>query len=139
MSEIKFRAWHKKERKFYFRAYQKISHVLLCNDDCGENGGKGMPANRASYDDCIFLQSATVFDKNGIEIFEGDLLRIKSGGKVFEGVLESVPDMFKSRRLHPLNDLLSKFGLSGKDDFEVEIIGNRYSSKTDTLAPSFKS
>lgn len=140
MLEIKFRAWHKKDKKLYYRAYQKVSHVLLCDQDHGQNDGKGTPVKRAGYDDCIFFQNSTILDKNGFEIFEGDIVRIKHEKKMFEGTLESIPDMFKSRRLHPLYDLLVKFGLTGKEeDLEFEIVGNIYSSLTGKFATSAKS
>ena len=63
MSEIKFRAWDREERKMYFRAYQKMFHVLLCDDDHGTRGGKGVPVKRADYESCDLLESTTLEDK----------------------------------------------------------------------------
>ena len=127
MREIKFRVWYKKESKMYYRGYQKLSFVLLCDDDRGANEGKGRPVKRASYEDCEFLEGTDVLDKNGVEIFEGDMLTLRTGQGSYQGVLESVPDMFKSRRLHPLHDLLQALGIPDDEkDLELEIIGNRY-------------
>ena len=128
---IQFKAWHKREKKIYFRAYQKLLHVLLCEDDRGSNGGKGVPVKRASYEDCVLLQGTTITDKNGNEIFEGDCVRINTRNQSFEEVVEMVPDMFKSRKLHPLHFLLVKHGMNGKEEFEAEIIGNCYESEKD--------
>lgn len=129
MSEITFRAWDKKEKKMFYRAYQKLFHVLLCEDDGGKSGGHGTPVKRASYDDCILMQNTTVFDKRGIEIYESDIVRIKTPEKTFEGPVESVPDMFKSRRLHPLLSVLEPNGISDSNQIqEIEIIGNIYES-----------
>jgi len=129
MREIKFRAWHKPEKKLYFRGYQKLSHVLLCDDDLGKNGGNGIPVRKASYDDCVMLESSSVVDKNGSEIYEGDIVRITAGRKNYADIVGPIIDMFKSRKLHPLHHLLAKYGLSGQEsDLEFEIIGNQFCS-----------
>ena len=94
MKDIKFRVWHRKEKKIYFRGYQKWLHVLLCNDDEGANDGKGTPVKRASYEDCEFLESTTFFDKHGKEIYEGDIIRIHHGDKEFQDVVGGIPDTF---------------------------------------------
>ena len=127
MREIKLRAWHLKEHKMYFRAYQKISHILLCEDDHGSHEGKGTAVKTAGYDDCEMLESTGLEDKKGKEIFEGDILRVTRKGKTFQGILEGVPDMFRSRGLHPLHELLVKFGIEDKEEnLEIEVLGNRY-------------
>ncbi len=127
MREIRFRVWHRKERKMYYRGYQKFFHVLLCDDDRGTNEGKGIPVKRASYADCEFLEGTEIFDQQGREIFEGDIVRGRAGERVFEGVFEEVPDMFRSRRLHPLHHLLAGHGISDQaENLEIEILGNRY-------------
>ncbi len=111
----------------YYRAYQKVFHILLCDDDQGENEGKGTPKKRADYEKCELMQSTTLEDKRGKEIFEGDRVRIKIEDRVIEDVVGLVPDMYKSRRLHPLYSIFTKHGIEKPDgDLEIEIIGNRY-------------
>ena len=127
MSEIAFRVWHRKEKKMYYRGYQKFTHVLLCKDDGGANQKKGMPAKRASYEDCEFMQSTGLQDMNGLEIFEGDRVRVRWQNKTAEGILEAVPDMYKSRGLHPLHELLWQGGISDEaEGIEMEVTGNKY-------------
>ena len=127
MREIKFRVWHLKEQKMYFRGYQKWFYVVLCRDDEGKEGGRGIPVKKANYSDCELFESTGVEDKRGREIFEGDLVRVHVGGKFFEDVVGPVPDMFKSRRLHPLHDLFVKHGIDDHtQDLEIEILGNSY-------------
>lgn len=127
MKEIRFRAWHLKENKMYYRAYQKWLHVLLCDDDRGQNGGLGRPARRAFYGDCILLESTGLFDKNSREVFEGDIVRVRVGGKEFEEAVGPVPDSFGSSGLHPLRDILKKHGIEGNTtQMEIEVVGNEY-------------
>jgi hypothetical protein len=38
-----------------------------------------------------------------------------------------VPDMFGSRKLHPLAELLKKYGITGNpDSSELEVLGNEF-------------
>lgn len=114
----------------YYRAYQKFLHVLLCDDDQGENDGKGKPVKRAPYGDCVLLESANILDKNRREIFEGDVVRVRYKDRTFEGLVESPPDMFGSRKLHPLQSLLEKNGIKGNpENLEIEVLGNVYESQ----------
>ncbi len=125
MNEIRFRVWHRGERKMYYRGYQKLTHILLCDDG---DEGRGVPEKRAAFDDCELLEGTGILDRAGREIFEGDVIRVYFK-KIcfFEGILESVPDMYRSRGLHPLHDLLSRFKIDDKaDGLEFEILGNRY-------------
>lgn len=111
----------------YFRAYQKWRFVLLCGDDSGENEGKGRPARRARFEDCVLMQGSSVPDKRQQEIFENDIVRLKYQGRVFEGEITEIPDMFKSRGRHPLQVFLDRHGITGTEkDWEWEIIGNRF-------------
>ncbi len=127
MKDLKFRVWHKKEKKMYFRGYQKLLHVLLCEDDKGANEGKGRPVKRASYEDCEFLESTGLLDKRRHEIFEGDIIRVRYKGSEFTDTVSSVPDMFGSRRIHPLQSVLTKHGIQGNPEIlDVEVVGNKH-------------
>ncbi len=111
----------------YYRGYQKLLYALLCEDDRGKNDGRGRPVKRASYTDCEFLESACVSDKRGKEIFEGDIVRVRYKDKFFEGVVDYIPDMFGSKKTHPLESVLLKNGIKGSpENLDVEILGNRY-------------
>jgi len=113
----------------YFRAYQKLFSILLCDDDQGVNEGKGIPVKRARFEDCELLQCTTLLDKNSCEVFEGDIIRVRWGNQTFEDVVGPVPDMFKSRMLHPLHDLLEKHGIEDSmEDLDIEILGNQFES-----------
>ena len=127
MKDVLFRVWHIPENKMYYRGYQKFLHVLLCEDDHGENEGHGKPVKRAKYKDCIFLESTGLHDKNGKEVFEGDRVRVHAKNTDFEGIVEAIPDSFGNKRAHPLGDLLKKNGIVGNpQDLEVEVLGNEF-------------
>ena len=127
MRDLKFRAWVIKESKMYYRGYQKFLHVLLCDQDPTDPDGSGRPVRRVPYSDCFLLESTGIEDKHRHEIFEGDIVRVKAQGKDFTGVVGSVPDMFGSRKLHPMQSLLLKHGITGNPDkLDVEVLGNEY-------------
>ena len=127
MKDLKFRAWHVKENKMYYRGYQKFLHVLLCEKDAHDEHGAGKPVKRAPYADCFLLESTGLEDKHRLEIFEGDIVRVRQGEKIFTGLVGSVPDMFGSRKLHPLQGLLKKHGIAGNpDNLQMEVLGNEF-------------
>ncbi len=127
MKDLRFRVWYLPEHKMYYRGYQKLFHVLLCEDDQGANDGKGRPLKRASYDDCEMLEGSSVLDKNRREIYEGDIIQVFYQGKNFKDVVDSVADMFGSKKIHPFQSLLLRHGINGNpENLDIEIIGNRY-------------
>ena len=127
MKEFKFRVWHHKENKMYYRGYQKFLHVLLCEKDPLDAEGNGRPVKRAGYGDCFLLESTGLEDRKGREIYEGDIVRVRHRGSEFTGAVGAVPDTFGLRKLHPLATLLSKHGITGKpDDLELEVLGNEF-------------
>lgn len=127
MKDIHFRVWYTPENKMYYRGYQKWLHVLLCEDDRGENEGKGRPVKRASYNHCILLESTGFHDKNQREIFEGDIVRVCHKDRVFQEVVGPLPDMFGTRKVHPLDSVLKKHGIQGNPEhLEIEVMGNEY-------------
>jgi len=127
MREIKFRVWYRKDSKMYYRGYQKLFHVLLCENDFGKNEGKGTPVKKARYDDCEMMEGTGILDKRGYEIFEGDIIQIFAKDGYYQGVLDQIPDMFRSRGLHPLQSLLDQYKIKeSSEDLEFEVLGNIY-------------
>lgn len=129
MREIKFRVWHKPEKKMYYRGYQKLLHVLLCDDDRGENAGKGLPVKKAGFEDCDMLECTDIIDIHDRLVFEGDRLNIVTETGSVQVTVKSIPDMFRSRGLHPLQESLSEIGLTAEQIISCEIIGNIYETE----------
>jgi uncharacterized phage protein (TIGR01671 family) len=127
VKEVRFRAWHAKEKKMYYRGYQRLFTVLLCERDPANDDGHGKPVRRAWYGDCFLLESTGLEDKNRREVFESDIVRVRRGETEFTGVVGSVPDTFGAGKVHPLRDLLKKHGITGyPEDLEIEVLGNEF-------------
>jgi len=126
MRQIQFRAWYIPDQKMYFRAYQKFFHILLCIDDQGENEGKGLPEREAAFGDCVLMECTDLTDESDSLIFEGDILKVKTATGEAEVRVSSIPDMFRSRGLHPLADCLTSSGIHPEDILSYRITGNIY-------------
>jgi uncharacterized phage protein (TIGR01671 family) len=111
MREIKFRAWDKvNKRIIYFDGDTLLSNVT----------------NPPEKNDYIPMQYTWVKDKNGKEIYEGDILEFKGWG--FCGAI----DGYLGQIIHVTlpGFYLKKYELEGQCAFgfenNVEIIGNGY-------------
>ena len=127
VKEVRFRAWHVKEKKMYYRGYQRFLSVLLCERDPANDDGRGKPVKRAWYGDCFLLESTGLEDKARREVFESDIVRVKHRGEAFTGLVGPVPDTFGAGKIHPLKELLKKHGIMGyPDNLEIEVLGNEF-------------
>ncbi|WP_283572536.1 YopX family protein [Streptococcus agalactiae] len=119
---IKFRAWDK-ELKMMFEvlAINFFHKAVTINID-------GEKYKVCKFDDIILMQSTGLFDKNGVEIFENDIVRF---GHVFEGFLNQVvwdkqSCAFKLKSLDNRWDD-TYFSNFGEETIEsLEVIGNIY-------------
>ena len=114
MREIKFRAWDKKKR------------AMLWDDDFVISEGKPVSVFGGEIDfriDGILMQFTGLRDKNGKEIYEGDILRTGISG--FKTVVDYREGMFcfdpdeEGDRRHALMMILDP-------KYKVEVIGNIY-------------
>ena len=127
MKEVRFRAWHVKEKKMYYRAYQRFFSVVLCDRDPIIDDGRGKPVKRAWYGDCFLLESTGIEDKARKEIFEGDIVNVRFRDKSFRGVVGPIPDTFGAGKIHTMKDLLLKNGVAGyPENLEIEVLGNEF-------------
>lgn len=122
----RFRAWIKEEKCFAdyietIRYYAKEVDLCwggICESDCFD------------FEGVIFTQSTGLKDKNGKEIFEGDVLAIETDEgvtnlKVFWDEKHAL-FMFESKKYNE-KDLLAE--LVDDNTYPFEIIGNIYENK----------
>ena len=118
----KIRAWIKEEECFAdyietIRYYAKEVDLCwggICESDC------------FYFEDVIFTQSTGLFDRNGQEIFEGDILKVTDPFDETEGSIEVV-FYSQGQALFATKDIDKNiYKLCNTLMFDVEIIGNIY-------------
>ncbi|MFW7029303.1 YopX family protein [Streptococcus pyogenes] len=125
----KFRAFNKKIQKMYsidgFKASErKIYRCSLADDEFRSGCLETFHFVEDNLDDYILMQSTGLKDKNGVEIFEGDVVEYDDGEYLFAGkVVKTVFGTYvKSYSFFSFEDFSDENTMTA----DVEIIGNIY-------------
>lgn len=132
--EIKFRAWDKEKNQMFDTQDGHVDFGVLSNGDIVRGGGMSGDYNIDDGGGLIIMQYTGLIDKNGTEVFEGDIL---SDGAVVEWFDNLAWDSGGS--LHP-GYYCRKWSHSDEGDStvelsycngwdECEVIGNIYENK----------
>jgi uncharacterized phage protein (TIGR01671 family) len=114
--EIKFRYWHKKEKRFvYLKAINFIDDMVTydCQGECNY-------VDIAPFDDITPQQYTGLKDKNGDEIYEGDIVKATSDQYENENFVGKV--IFDEGCFLTWINKNDIRGIWGEDD--IEVVGN---------------
>ena len=117
----KFRAWDKRFSEFVEDFFvSEDGNIYKKSTDTGY----GIAISRETSDKVILMQSTGLFDENGVEIFEGDVLGTKDG--LLNGVVEYRTDLgMWTNSLIRYNNFERLCNVAGSR----EIIGNIYENQ----------
>lgn len=118
--EIKYRAWLKDEN----RMINNIASIRQDTKCIYYDNNELFSYERSSFDDIELMQYTGLKDKNGVKIFEGDIVKCKIGNVDFEGYVYFYGGRFEFIDFE--DDEETEF-LCYCDDLEV--IGNIYENK----------
>lgn len=119
MREIKFRAWNTKINQMWFGFFIMAENGVVWLD---REDGDGM--QECSQDDFILMQYTSLKDKNGKEIYEGDILQSEFPVQEFNGNARHTVEWMAEN----VNGWSFKPSLI--DNYEMEVIGNIYENKS---------
>lgn len=123
MREIKFRAWVS-DGKGYSEMYPNVQNHI------GSDFGFGhILQNTVSGLDCKVMQFTGVKDKNGVEIYEGDICRVDGLGNCEVDICKFYGSVFKKDGC----ESLIVDSVAEQDEFKV--IGNIYENPELLKAP----
>ena len=125
MVVLKFRVWDKELKAMF----ELKSLVFTLNLATIASKNDLFPSRTRSFDDIIFMQSTGLLDKNGKEIFEGDIVEWehKDTGQLVRGVVKYDTELgFWGMTDARFNDLKAVGYLANQ---KVTVLGNIFENK----------
>jgi uncharacterized phage protein (TIGR01671 family) len=128
--KLKFRAWDKHEQKMFSK-----DELIIWNNNVYANDSKKLSCNHLkgwSIDEEYLMQSTGLFDKKGVEIFEGDVISTYIDNLVIkrDNLLGFYVEVGEERNHFAETVDIEYLDLFAKDfGVAVEIIGNIYENQ----------
>ena len=114
----KFRAWTEEGEVMYYDVYPFEDDTLLLSYD--EIAFDEVPAS-----DFIIMQSTGLFDKNGNEVFDGDIVKFTLTDGFNYVIDEDGSVTYKLGAFYVVNGL-AEYLISDINTNEIEVVGNIY-------------
>lgn len=121
MNNLKFRAWDKKLKLLRNVSYIDFERKKMIYHN-------GFVSYYANFEDAEIMQSTGLKDKNGKEIFEGDIVQYLDGEYSFIGVVKiSAFGIYAKNKYDNYN--FEDFADENTKEADVAVIGNIYENK----------
>lgn len=141
MREIKFRAWDKERNKMYFFADFAIGTNAPSTEMRASMYDPNKPLGEDNYlydteadswsseDRIIFMQYTGLKDKNGKEIYEGDIVQAYKPNSYLDGSYAVIWDEKRGRWAYDSTFLDRMYQVGSAGNLTCEVIGNIYENE----------